>query len=116
MAQFINPELILTNLRCPIKAYDPKGADEKFVPLAYVPLSYKGWTEYKYVLVHESQPEFLLGNDIAFLAHQESLKNASIQAITRSQSKLAQDCESDFSSEDSLDEKLMETASSCGQN
>ena len=49
----------------------------------------------------------MLGNDLAYLDYQESLKTPTVQVVTRSQSKRLQDTKSDFSSDDSLDGKLM---------
>ena len=70
---FLDPTLILNNLRCPVKTYGSIETDQHFIPLAYVKITYKSWSAAKHILTHEGKPDFLLGNDLAFFgSHAES--------------------------------------------
>ncbi|XP_078243032.1 uncharacterized protein LOC144587192 [Pogona vitticeps] len=104
--QFVDSELILNNLRCPVKTYGSGEIIERFVPLVYVQISYKNWKGAKYLLVHEGKPDFLIGNDLAFLNHQHTEKSTSIQAVTRSQSKTMQHVPTEEDSEDDSEGQL----------
>ena len=60
------------------------------------------------MLVHEGEPDFLLGNDLAFLNHQQTFKAASVQAVNRSQSRVMQQVLPEDFSEEHPDENLMQ--------
>ncbi|XP_078246874.1 uncharacterized protein LOC144588278 [Pogona vitticeps] len=91
--QFLDPALVLYNLRCPIRTYASEGDELKHIPVAYLKITYKSWTGVKHILTHEGKPDFLLGNDLAVLDEIQSQGPPVIQVVTRSQSKKMREVE-----------------------